>query len=53
MSSETAENGNINGSNGTKEPSSSSAVISIEDLYRLFGILADANDQAGQVNKSY
>lgn len=53
MSSEAAENGNINGSNGTKESSSSSAVISIEDLYRLFGILADANDQAGQVNKSY
>lgn len=53
MSSEAAENGNINGSNGTKESSSSSAVVSIEDLYRLFGILADANDQAGQHVETY
>lgn len=32
-----------------EEKAPGGVVVSIEDLYRLFGVLADANDQAGQV----
>lgn len=60
MSNENGGTTTNNGSNGLIEPNSNGvvssiigeekrAIMTIEDLYRCFGVLADANDQAGQV----
>lgn len=59
------ENGNKNGmdhesstttttttTTTSNETKSTTGAVSIEDLYRLFGILADANDQAEQVGRA-
>ena len=45
-------NANINSNNESSSGNAASSSISIEDLYKYFGILADAKDQAGDVSKS-
>lgn len=65
MSNENGSTTTNNGSDGLTEPNSNGGVVSsnvgeekraimtIEDLYRCFGVLADANDQAGQHVETY
>jgi hypothetical protein len=44
-----ASNRYMSNKNGTAAPATTTSTTTIEDLYKYFGILADAKDKAGEV----